>query len=68
MAAAVGHLAPPCGAYSFPRGEAVARNGSSEPFLVTEEGWRNVLIIKAVGKEGAIFNVVPFYFYCISML
>ena len=52
----------------FPRGEAVAKIGSSDPILVTEEGWRNVPKIKAVGKESTSFNIVPFYFCCIPFV
>ena len=41
-------------ALGFPRGEAVAKIGASEPILVTDEEWRNLPITGAVRKKSTI--------------
>ena len=45
-------------ALGFPRGEAVAKIGSSEPILVTDEEWRNLPITSAVRKKAPYWNTV----------
>ena len=50
----------PQGALGFPRGEAVAQIGSSEPIWVTDEERRPASTRCVVGKKG---QNVPFPFY-----
>ena len=45
-------------ALGFPRGEAVAKIGSSEPILVTDEEWRNLPITGAVRNKAPYWNTV----------
>ena len=45
-------------ALGFPRGEAVAKIGASEPILVTDEEWRNLPITGAVRKKAPYWNTV----------
>ena len=51
-------------AHSFPRGEAVAQIGTSEPIWVTDEERRYGTFLYAVRKEGTTFKGCTFLFTC----